>query len=715
MGSNTLLLPSVAVNLTGHGIADQISLRDVGYGYHTPVIGVIDLYGDGSLYLIREAAATEANGLAYLQIYQVNDSSIVLYDVLRTFWTNKLLTGDLQGNGQTAIVAPSFTDNTSLEPGTVFLPNGSGGFTATTWLDYQQHGPSMGQFSADGAFYFITPAESGSNMPLGTCISWFDQTTSTIRSQQQTPLVGTASAIVPATGTSGAYLFLGQQSGSIYGGADAFIPIDLRSGLPRTDDRLPIQYENGFWTQERASFATSFESADLLNQQYPLSPNYLTQNHSVDAKTADFNGDGLPDVLVSHLYRDPQSYVYALTLYVQKAEGGFEDVTNSSFFDFDHHESGPYQIFTNDINHDGHSDIVFGEVNYAWWTQNQFPNNGPYGTANAAIYLNDGLGHFIRAATDNNLFQQFQNNQIALVPDATGSISVVSFDFFGDNDLAPLVVTLFNNADLYTGPNGSNPALQGAPGFSEWYYLNTHPDASSAVKNGSFATGLDYYLAIGAPRGDSICAPGSIIYGSSGSDLMTPDAIDIFRYQDSSSVYSINSTASSDGIFATVTRHGSGIIENTLHGISRLEFADTMVGLDVGKGGNTGEVYRLYLTVLGRNPQTDAEGCGFWIDKLDRNILTTEQMVGYFLNADEFVSRFGGTTNTNESFVNLMYLNLLGRDGHPDSGFGFWLNVLDNHLGARQQVVADFMESPENVTNAAPLIGDTPTYQQWVG
>lgn len=154
---------------------------------------------------------------------------------------------------------------------------------------------------------------------------------------------------------------------------------------------------------------------------------------------------------------------------------------------------------------------------------------------------------------------------------------------------------------------------------------------------------------------------------------------------------------------------------DTLSDIERVQFSDKTVGLDVGAEQSTGEVYRLYLTVLGRNPEADAVGCGFWIDKLDNGILNTEQMVGYFLESAEFTARFGATTSTNDSFVNLMYLNLLGRDGHPDSGFNFWLSVLDNQYASREQVVAAFMESPENVANAAPLIGDAPTFQQWIG
>ena len=179
-------------------------------------------------------------------------------------------------------------------------------------------------------------------------------------------------------------------------------------------------------------------------------------------------------------------------------------------------------------------------------------------------------------------------------------------------------------------------------------------------------------------------------------------------------LYQTYQLAGSNGyaVLSDLTAGGSGI---TLYShVERLLFNDLVAGFDVGKEQNTGEVYRLYLTVLGRNPETDPIGCGFWIDKLDRNILSTEQMVSNFLTSTEFVSRFGGTTNTNDAFVNLMYLNLLGRDGHPDSGFHFWLNVLDNNLASRAQVVAGFMESPENVSNAATLIGDYGTFKPWL-
>lgn len=168
-----------------------------------------------------------------------------------------------------------------------------------------------------------------------------------------------------------------------------------------------------------------------------------------------------------------------------------------------------------------------------------------------------------------------------------------------------------------------------------------------------------------------------------------------------------------DGNFTLVDKLGNkGIL--VYEDATRLQLKDLMIGADLGKGEAVGQVYRLYLSVLGRNPIDDPVGCGFWVDKLDRDLTDIEGLVGTFLESKEFIDRFGATTSTNESFVNLLYLNLLGRDGHPDPGFQFWKSILDNNLANRSQVVVGFMESPENVGNIAQLIGDHATFKTWV-
>ena len=228
----------------------------------------------------------------------------------------------------------------------------------------------------------------------------------------------------------------------------------------------------------------------------------------------------------------------------------------------------------------------------------------------------------------------------------------------------------------------------------------------------TIANGAVIENAVGGAGSDALIGNNvrNLLRGNSGNDALDGGSgVDTAAYAGQKAQYAF-SRANGTVVDSDATRDGS----DTLVSIERLQFSDTMVGLDVGKGENTGEVYRLYLTVLGRNPEADAVGCGFWIDKLDRGILSAEQMVGSFLTSSEFIARFGSSTSSNDSFVDLMYQNLLGRDGHADSGFNFWLNVLNNQT-PREQVVVGFMESPENVANAAVRIGDTPTYQQWVG
>lgn len=228
--------------------------------------------------------------------------------------------------------------------------------------------------------------------------------------------------------------------------------------------------------------------------------------------------------------------------------------------------------------------------------------------------------------------------------------------------------------------------------------------------------GNDHFTGYGDTNGYNQYGGGDHFYGGSG--------IDTSVYRGNMNQYTISTnvsiadartdyTSSNTGTLVTdLVPNRDGI--DRLVDVERLEFADTMVGLDVGIGGHTGEIYRLYLTALGRDPKADPTGCGFWIYKLDQGTSLTSIVDG-FLTSSEFVSRFGGTTNTNEAFVNLLYENMLGRSGQGDPGYNFWVNNLNSGAANRAQVVEGFMESPENVAAVAPIIGNTPTYQEWQG
>lgn len=228
-------------------------------------------------------------------------------------------------------------------------------------------------------------------------------------------------------------------------------------------------------------------------------------------------------------------------------------------------------------------------------------------------------------------------------------------------------------------------------------------------------SGNDVFAGYGDINGANQYGGGDHFYGGTG--------IDTSVYRGSMSQYNIAtdvriadartdySSSNIGDIVTDLVANRDGV--DRLVDVERLEFADTMVGLDVGIGGHTGEIYRLYLTALDRNPESDPEGCGFWIYQRDHGT-SLEAIVNGFLTSPEFVTRFGGTTNTNEAFVNLLYENMLGRSGQGDPGYDFWVNNLNSGAANRAQVVVGFMESPENAAAVAPIIGNTPTYQEWI-
>jgi hypothetical protein len=75
-------------------------------------------------------------------------------------------------------------------------------------------------------------------------------------------------------------------------------------------------------------------------------------------------------------------------------------------------------------------------------------------------------------------------------------------------------VLRLSKAPLGTGPNGTNPALQRPPGFSEYLYLTEYPDVAAAVATGQFASGLAHYPAIGRSQGREAFVPNATIRGS---------------------------------------------------------------------------------------------------------------------------------------------------------------------------------------------------------
>ncbi|MEC4717818.1 DUF4214 domain-containing protein [Noviherbaspirillum sp. CPCC 100848] len=141
---------------------------------------------------------------------------------------------------------------------------------------------------------------------------------------------------------------------------------------------------------------------------------------------------------------------------------------------------------------------------------------------------------------------------------------------------------------------------------------------------------------------------------------------------------------------ATITS-AQGTTINALAHNTRLVFVDGTVALDID--GNAGQVYRLYQAAFNRSP--DLPGLGFWIYMMDSEAIpTVSDLAGYFYQSPEFKSIYG-TAPSNVDLVTRYYRNALQRE--PDaSGLAFWVDLLNRGVMTPAQVLAAFSESPEN-------------------
>jgi hypothetical protein len=142
--------------------------------------------------------------------------------------------------------------------------------------------------------------------------------------------------------------------------------------------------------------------------------------------------------------------------------------------------------------------------------------------------------------------------------------------------------------------------------------------------------------------------------------------------------------------------------------VERLQFADSAVAFDLD--GTAGTLYRLYQTVFGRTP--DLSGLGYWLNTLDLGF-SMSHVMNQFIVSKEYVDMYGPNT-TSSQFLTHLYDNVLHRAPDAD-GFKYWLDALDNQHVPRDQVVAAFSESPENVAQVIGSIQNGIDYTPYTG
>ena len=141
---------------------------------------------------------------------------------------------------------------------------------------------------------------------------------------------------------------------------------------------------------------------------------------------------------------------------------------------------------------------------------------------------------------------------------------------------------------------------------------------------------------------------------------------------------------------------------DSLTGQSLLKFDDKNLNLatdikgtfDQVTGLNTdsGEMFRLYNAAFARFP--DADGLKYWIDQFSSGKNTRRVVAQSFLGSAEFTEKYGSNVS-DETYVNNLYKNVLGRDADTE-GLNYWVGNLSSGVETRYEALLGFAESAEN-------------------
>ena len=144
----------------------------------------------------------------------------------------------------------------------------------------------------------------------------------------------------------------------------------------------------------------------------------------------------------------------------------------------------------------------------------------------------------------------------------------------------------------------------------------------------------------------------------------------------------------------------TGIDELT--GESILKFDDKNMNLKIdikatfdqvtGLNTDSGKMFRLYNAAFKRLP--DPDGLRYWIRNFSSGKDDERAVASSFLASAEFKQRYGENVS-NGSYVETLYINVLGRD-YDQAGYNYWLGNLNNGVETRYELLLGFSESVEN-------------------
>lgn len=404
------------------------------------------------------------------------------------------------------------------------------------------------------------------------------------------------------------------------------------------------------------------------------------KSHDVKVQTLDINNDGLLDILVcSNIWSQTDGTSGGvLQVLLNKGHLQFEDVTDSTLYNFFLGKSSGHELKLLDVNGDGFLDVYMPETGNDVWSEIN-PGTALHTWANQ-ILINTGTGKFVQAMW--NEFHDLTLSEKSLAPDdgfpggvhdfkyypymlPDGRLGFIKQDWAYTQEGPRMLYFDFRaNAVLSTGPNGTDSALQGAPGFSEYFYVTQYPDVAAAVTAGTYTSGLDHFLKVGKAAGNFAFAPNASIHGSDNADIIagregnetiaarggndTVDGgagIDTATYSSAHANYSLSRTAAGNIVKDRIGNEGT----DTLVNVERLQFTDAKLAIDLD--GNAGTTAKILGAVFGAASLSNMFYVGVGLKCLDGG-MSYASLMQLALDAA------GVTTHATE--VNLLWKNLIG-------------------------------------------------------
>ena len=111
--------------------------------------------------------------------------------------------------------------------------------------------------------------------------------------------------------------------------------------------------------------------------------------------------------------------------------------------------------------------------------------------------------------------------------------------------------------------------------------------------------------------------------------------------------------------------------------------------------------HQVYSASFKRLP--DLDGLRYWIGNFSSGIDDERAVASSFLASAEFKQRYGDNVS-NESYVETLYVNVLGRD-YDQVGYNYWLGNLNNGVETRYELLLGFSESAENKALFSEMTG----------